>query len=310
MEDLGYMCSLENPGLEPSLTVLSAAGGGHVTSPAPPLTSFYDTHTAFCAEEVKLQDIDMRPRLDYYPFCEQSGIDLDVHSKLESKEKHDLQFLTNGVMFEIRKYVRRNIKKKAYSYFLYDILDYNFDMSFHNEKRYFFTKRLGFDVKRLAKTYYRDMASNPNHATDVFALYSKMPKERKKKETVNQPARKSERISKEKTCQLSSFERTNPYTDGTAGVGQMDDLGYMCSLENPGLEPSLTILSAAGGGHVSSPAAPLTSSYDTHTALCAGKVKLKYNNNMSVGQMDDLGYMCSLENPGLEALLTEQANVS
>ena len=29
-----------------------------------------------------------------------------------------------------------------------------------------------------------------------------------------------------------------------------------------------------------------------------------------LAQMDDLGYMCSLENPGLEPLLTEQANVS
>ncbi|XP_062323491.1 uncharacterized protein LOC134024806 [Osmerus eperlanus] len=204
IDDLGYMCSLENPGLEPSLTVLCAADGGHVSTPAPPLTPSYDTHTALCAEKVKLQDIYMRPRLDYYPFCEQSGIDLDVYSKLESKEKHDLQFLTNGVMFEIRKYVRRNRKKKAFSYFLYDILEYNFDMSFPIQTCHSFTQRLVRDIKQLAKTYYRDVAINPNHAIDVFALYSKIPTVRKKKETVTQPARTSERIF-QKTCKLSTF---------------------------------------------------------------------------------------------------------
>ncbi|XP_062323489.1 uncharacterized protein LOC134024804 [Osmerus eperlanus] len=240
IDDQGYMCSLENPGLEPSLTVLCAADGGHVSSPAPLLTPSYDTHTALCAEKVKLQDIYMRPRLDYYPFCEQSGIDLDVYSKLESKEKHHLQVLTNGVMFEIHKYVRRNRKKKAYSRFIYDILEYNFDMSFHNLKWYSFINRIVWYVKKLAATYRRDVAINPNHTTEVFALHSKIPTEKKRKETVPQPARTSERIFKKKTCKLSNFERTNPCTDGTADFGQIDDLGYMCSLENPGLEPLLT----------------------------------------------------------------------
>ncbi|XP_062323490.1 uncharacterized protein LOC134024805 [Osmerus eperlanus] len=240
MDGLGYMYSLENPGLEPSLTVVCPAGGGHVSSPAPSLTPSYDTHTALCAEEVKLQDNNnMKARFDYYPFCEQSGIDLDVYSKLESKEKRDLQFLTNGVMFEIHKYVNRNRKKKGYLRFLYDILEYNFDMSFHNQKWPFFITRLLSDVKRLAKKYNYAVVINPSHAINVFALYSKIPTVRKKKEMVTLPARTSERIFK-KTCKLSNFERTNPCTDGTADIGQMDDLGYMCSLENPGLEPLLT----------------------------------------------------------------------
>ncbi|XP_046873181.1 uncharacterized protein LOC124465448 isoform X2 [Hypomesus transpacificus] len=196
MDDLGYMWSLENPGLEPSLTVLSAAGGGHVSSPAPPLTSSYDTHTALCAEEVKLEDNNnMRAKLDYYPFCEQSGIDLNVYSKLESKEKHDLQFLTNGVMYEIHRYVNRNRNGLSYSHFLYDILDYNFRMSFtfHDYCYNNFPLRCTPRVKQLAKKYPSAFVRNPHYADCVFVLHSEKMTEKNETKDSYSTARTPER---------------------------------------------------------------------------------------------------------------------
>ncbi|XP_062323483.1 uncharacterized protein LOC134024799 isoform X2 [Osmerus eperlanus] len=195
IEDRGYMCSLENPGLEPSLTVLCAAGGGHVSSPAPPLTPSYDTHTALCAEEVKLENNEnTRARVDYYPFCEQLGIDLDIHSKLESKEKHDLQFLTNGVMYEIHRYVNRNRNGLPYSHFLYDILDYNFRMSFtfHNYC-YNFALQCTPRVKQLAKKYPRALLRNPHYAICMFVLHSEKMTEKNENKYSYSTARTSER---------------------------------------------------------------------------------------------------------------------
>ncbi|XP_028253061.1 uncharacterized protein LOC114428658 isoform X1 [Parambassis ranga] len=73
-----------------------------------------------------------------YPLCSEIGLDLDVTSKSENKEKLDLNLLTIPVILEIQKF----ISKKVSHYFpstLYDILDHNFDLSSQHHRKWEFS---------------------------------------------------------------------------------------------------------------------------------------------------------------------------
>ncbi|XP_026213263.1 uncharacterized protein LOC113160289 [Anabas testudineus] len=68
-----------------------------------------------------------------YHICQKIGLDLDVSSKSENKTKLDLQVLTRGVLFEVHEYVEQNCNQ--YVPALYEILDYNFDLSSQSHRK-------------------------------------------------------------------------------------------------------------------------------------------------------------------------------
>ncbi|XP_030601540.1 uncharacterized protein LOC115791566 [Archocentrus centrarchus] len=68
-----------------------------------------------------------------YQNCKEIGLDLDLGSKSETKTKLDLQVLTRGVLFELHHYVQQNCNR--YVPALYEILEYNFDLSAHSHRK-------------------------------------------------------------------------------------------------------------------------------------------------------------------------------
>ncbi|XP_056263734.1 uncharacterized protein LOC130189093 [Pseudoliparis swirei] len=65
--------------------------------------------------------------LPVYRVCQQIGLDLDVGVRRAAKPKLALRALTRGALLEMHRYVRRRCNR--YVPALYDILDYNFDLS-------------------------------------------------------------------------------------------------------------------------------------------------------------------------------------
>lgn len=65
--------------------------------------------------------------------CQEIGLDLDVSSRSDVKKKLHLQMLTRGVLLEVHQYVEQNCA--CYVPALYDILDYNFDLSSQSHRQ-------------------------------------------------------------------------------------------------------------------------------------------------------------------------------
>lgn len=68
-----------------------------------------------------------------YHFCAEIGLELEVGSRAGAKTKLDLQLLTRAVLFEMHRYVEENCPR--YVPALYEILDYNFDLSSQNHRK-------------------------------------------------------------------------------------------------------------------------------------------------------------------------------
>lgn len=68
-----------------------------------------------------------------YDVCQQIGLDLNINSKPGGKQKLDLHVLTRAAVFEIHSYVVNNCNR--YVPALYEILDYNFDLSSQNHRK-------------------------------------------------------------------------------------------------------------------------------------------------------------------------------
>ncbi|KAK2827923.1 hypothetical protein Q5P01_018957 [Channa striata] len=68
-----------------------------------------------------------------YHICKKIGLDLEVDSKSEAKTKLDLQVLTREVLFEVHQYVEQNCNR--YVPALYEILEYNFDLSSQSHRK-------------------------------------------------------------------------------------------------------------------------------------------------------------------------------
>lgn len=62
-----------------------------------------------------------------YDICRRIGLDLNVSFKSEAKQKLDFQLLTRGALFEVHHYIKS--KCSRYIPALYEILEYNFDLS-------------------------------------------------------------------------------------------------------------------------------------------------------------------------------------
>ncbi|XP_038851067.1 uncharacterized protein LOC120048849 [Salvelinus namaycush] len=65
---------------------------------------------------------------DLYPLCKKIGLDLDVKSKGEGKEKLDFRLLTRGVMLEVAKFAADVCG--TYRQIVSAALEYNFDLDF------------------------------------------------------------------------------------------------------------------------------------------------------------------------------------
>lgn len=68
-----------------------------------------------------------------YDICEGIGLDLHVNRKAPSKPKLDMSLLTRGALFEVHNFVKT--KCNRYVPALYEILDYNFDLSSQSHRR-------------------------------------------------------------------------------------------------------------------------------------------------------------------------------
>ncbi|XP_039980918.1 uncharacterized protein LOC120788821 isoform X5 [Xiphias gladius] len=102
---------------------------------------------------------------DCYPICTEIGLDLEVASKSGDKEKLDLKLLTRAVVMEIYKFA----VKKVGHYFpgiVYDILDYNFDLSSQHYRRWEFSIATASKVKTMVKQYRKNL----HRAGEVFKL--------------------------------------------------------------------------------------------------------------------------------------------
>lgn len=89
-----------------------------------------------------------------YPNCMKIGLDLDVTSKSGHKEKLDLKLLTTAVVVEIHKFASQKIGH----YFpgtVFDILDYNFDLSTKHNRRWEFSIAAASKVQSTVKRYRR-----------------------------------------------------------------------------------------------------------------------------------------------------------
>ncbi|XP_044025737.1 uncharacterized protein LOC122863372 isoform X2 [Siniperca chuatsi] len=87
-----------------------------------------------------------------YPICTEIGLDLDVTSKSGEKEKLGLQLLTRAVVMEIHKFATQQVGH----YFprtVYDILDYNFDLSSQHCRHLEFSIATASKVQAMVKQY-------------------------------------------------------------------------------------------------------------------------------------------------------------
>ncbi|XP_028461731.1 uncharacterized protein LOC114573648 isoform X2 [Perca flavescens] len=100
-----------------------------------------------------------------YPICTEIGLDLDVTSKSGEKEKLDLKLLTRAAVYEIHKFA---IKKTGHYLpnTVYDILDYNFDLSSHHHRRWEFSIATSSKIQTMVKQYLK----NRNRPDEVFNL--------------------------------------------------------------------------------------------------------------------------------------------
>ncbi|XP_039980913.1 uncharacterized protein LOC120788821 isoform X2 [Xiphias gladius] len=102
---------------------------------------------------------------DCYPICTEIGLDLEVTSKSGDKDKLDLKLLTRAVVMEIYRFA----VKKVGHYFpgiVYDILDYNFDLSSQHYRRWEFSIATASKVKTMVKQYRKNL----HRAGEVFKL--------------------------------------------------------------------------------------------------------------------------------------------
>ncbi|AWO99577.1 Hypothetical protein SMAX5B_015308 [Scophthalmus maximus] len=74
-------------------------------------------------------------RVDSYRICKEIGLDLDVPSDSGAKTKLDLRVLTRGVLFEVHRYLHVEHNCHRYVPALYEILEYNFDLSSQSHRK-------------------------------------------------------------------------------------------------------------------------------------------------------------------------------
>ncbi|XP_038563581.1 uncharacterized protein LOC119894936 [Micropterus salmoides] len=87
-------------------------------------------------------------RVNSYNICKEIGLDLDVLSKSEAKTKLDLKVLTRGVLLEVHGYLGKYCHR--YVPALYEILEYNFDLSSQSHRKVEFAWSIASQVIAMA----------------------------------------------------------------------------------------------------------------------------------------------------------------
>lgn len=107
-----------------------------------------DAEDSKLAREMGASNVQQVKRVNSYRICKEIGLDLDIGCKSEAKNKLDLRVLTRGVLFEIHEYVGRNCHR--YVPALYEILEYNFDLSSQSHRRVEFAWSIASQVIAIA----------------------------------------------------------------------------------------------------------------------------------------------------------------
>ncbi|KAM7398416.1 hypothetical protein PAMA_006365 [Pampus argenteus] len=123
-----------------------------------------DTGRLQLGREAFKENMQKGKRIGEFNICKEIGLDLDVWSKSEAKTKLDLQVLTRGVIFELHRYVEQNCNRYVPS--LYEILEYNFDLSSQNHRKVEFAWSIASQVIAMAGKNGR----NENYLNKVFEL--------------------------------------------------------------------------------------------------------------------------------------------
>ncbi|XP_029318546.1 uncharacterized protein LOC115028824 isoform X2 [Cottoperca gobio] len=100
-----------------------------------------------------------------YPLCTEMGLDLDVTSKTGEKEKLELKLLTRAVVWEMHTFARKK-PGKFLPHMVYDILDYNFDLSSQNHRCWEFSKATTSKIQSMIRGYHK----LPHKVDKVFKL--------------------------------------------------------------------------------------------------------------------------------------------
>ncbi|XP_044185496.1 uncharacterized protein LOC122965463 [Thunnus albacares] len=162
---------------------------------------------------------DRRPR---FPVCKEIGLDLDVTLKSGDKEKLDLKLLTRAVVYEIHKFAA----KRARQYFprtVFDILDYNFDLSSQHYRRWEFSIAVASQIKTMVKQYWKKL----DRAQEVFELpfvfdpkaSQRFVKERQNKKSANTPLEEPNK----KTNEQGRFVRQMRYCPNINRIRFLDN---------------------------------------------------------------------------------------
>ncbi|XP_042359349.1 uncharacterized protein LOC121955449 [Plectropomus leopardus] len=148
-----------------------------------------------------------------YPICTKIGLDLDVTSKLGKKKKLSLKLLTRAAVFEIHTFATKKTCHNL-SQTLYDILDYNFDLSSQHHRRWEFSTATAFEIKKLVKQYPKEH----DREDEVFKLpfvlaqnSSSQPKKRRRLEREEETQTASD-VQINCDMEQEGMERESTYT--------------------------------------------------------------------------------------------------
>ncbi|XP_031694458.1 uncharacterized protein LOC116377059 [Anarrhichthys ocellatus] len=121
---------------------------GHSTLDPQPLAA-NSSEDQVSETEVLNGDVETeKEKVNGYRICERIGLDLDVGFKREAKPKLDLRVLTRAVLFEMHRYVEQNCNR--YVPALYEILEYNFDLSSQKHRKVEFAWAVASQVVAIA----------------------------------------------------------------------------------------------------------------------------------------------------------------
>ncbi|XP_078130400.1 uncharacterized protein LOC144533115 [Sander vitreus] len=155
-----------------------------------------------------------------YPICTEIGLDLDVISKSGEKEKLDLKLLTMAAVNEIHKFAT----KKTRHYLpntLYEILDYNFDLSSQHHRRWKFSIETSSIVQTMVKQYRK----NRNRPDEVFKLPFVFASEASQRFAENRLIEKRNKYSREEPYKKKTegrFVRQVRYHSGVNRIHFLD----------------------------------------------------------------------------------------
>nr|XP_020470851.1 uncharacterized protein LOC109968714 [Monopterus albus] len=116
------------------------------------------------ARRARSRNVCQVEKANSYHFCKEIGLKLDVGLKSEAKPKLDLQVLTRGVLFEMHRYVEQHSNR--YVPTLYEILEYNFDLSSQSHRKVEFAWSIASQVIAMV----RKNGRTEDYLTRVFEL--------------------------------------------------------------------------------------------------------------------------------------------